>query len=174
MVDMSNKILIAGVGNPLRQDDAFGIELINVLMKENSFPKEVVMQEVGIGGIHLVQELHVGYQALILLDAVDWNLEPGTVSLRVVDKVQHVEDLPKAEKRDFLADMHYTNPVRAMMLARSLNVLPRKVYILGCQAKDTSDFAIGMSREVTLAIPTAVEMLTDWVNTYVESHNIEV
>lgn len=159
------KILIAGVGNPLRQDDAFGIEVVKVLQNENLSDK-IVIQEVGIGGIHLVQELHSGYKVLMLIDAVDWELEPGDISLRVVDSVKHVEDLPKAEKRDFLADMHYTNPVRAMILAKSLGVLPDEVYLLGCQAKLTEDFAIGMSDEVTAAVPKAAELVKEWVVNY--------
>lgn len=156
-------ILVAGVGNPLRQDDAFGIEVAKKLIDENPDPDNIEIQEVGIGGIHLVQELHNGYKVLILIDAVDWDLDPGSISLRVVDKVKHVEEMPKEEQRDFLADMHYTNPVRAMILAQSLNVLPEEVYILGCQAKDTDDFAIGMSTEVQQAIPKAIVLLKDWI-----------
>ena len=72
------KILIAGVGNPLREDDAFGVEMINALIEQSDFPAQVVMQEVGVGGIHLVQELHAGYEVLILVDAVNWNLNLGT------------------------------------------------------------------------------------------------
>ena len=157
------KMLVAGVGNPLRQDDAFGIEVAKKLIDENPDPENIEVQEVGIGGIHLVQELHNDYKVLVLIDAVDWGLEPGTISFRVVDKVKHVEEMPKAEQRDFLADMHYTNPVRAMILAQSLNVLPPEVYILGCQAKDTDDFAIGMSAEVQQAIPKAIDLFKNWI-----------
>ncbi len=165
-MDDSRKILIAGVGNPLRQDDAFGIEVVNSLIDEDPLPKQVVVQEVGIGGIHLVQELHNKYDVLILVDAVDWELPPGRISLRVVDEVKTVSELAKDEQRDFLADMHYTNPVRALILARSLEVLPKKVYLLGCQAKDTDEFAIGMSAEVQEAIPEAKELLKKWVKDY--------
>jgi len=154
---------VAGVGNPLRQDDAFGIEVAKKLIGNNPDPENIVVQEVGIGGIHLVQELHSGYKVLVLIDAVDWDLEPGTISFRVVDKVKTVDEMPKAEQRDFLADMHYTNPVRAMILAQSLNVLPPEVYILGCQAKETDDFAIGMSKEVEQAIPKAVDLFKNWI-----------
>lgn len=162
-------MLIAGVGNPLRQDDAFGIELVNRLKEQHTFPDNVIVQEIGIGGIHLVQELHAGYDVLILLDAVDWGLNPGDVSIRIVDKVKRVDELPKVERRDFLADMHYTNPVRAMILAQSLNVLPDEVYILGCQAKDTDDFAIGMSEEVLSAFPKAMELVIEWTNNYLNN-----
>ena len=157
------KILIAGVGNPLRQDDAFGVEVAKLLIEHNPYPDHIEIQEVGIGGIHLVQELHSGYEVLVLVDAVNWNLDPGDVSLRIVDNIKSVEEMTKTEKRDFLADMHYTNPVRAMMLAQSLNVLPKEVYLLGGQAKETDDFAIGMSGEIKSAIPKAIRLLEQFL-----------
>ena len=169
MNSSEGKMLIVGVGNPLRQDDAFGIELVNRLIKQHTFPDNIIIQEIGIGGIHLVQELHTGYDVLILADAVDWGMNPGDVSIRIVDKVKRVDELPEVEKRDFLADMHYTNPVRAMILAQSLNVLPEEVYILGCQAKDTDDFAIGMSDEVLAAFPKAIALAIEWTNSYLKN-----
>ena len=43
------KILIAGIGNELRQDDAFGMELVKRLDIKD-FPKGVKIQEVGLEG----------------------------------------------------------------------------------------------------------------------------
>ena len=71
--------------------------------------------------------------------------------------------MPYDQKREFLADMHYTNPIRALMLAKALKVLPEKVYILGCQSLKHDDFAIGMSDEVEKAIPKAIEKLSKWL-----------
>jgi len=51
------KILVAGIGNELRQDDAFGMEFIRRWQKLK-LPPHIHNMEVGIGGIHLVQELH--------------------------------------------------------------------------------------------------------------------
>lgn len=160
------KILLAGIGNELRQDDAFGMVLAKKLKETASFEANVNVQEVGIGGIHLVQELYNEYDVLVLLDAVSWDLDAGTVSMRIVEGVTDITQMPTQEKRTFLADMHYTNPVRAMMLAKALDVLPKEVYILGCQAKETDDFAIGMSAEVEAAIPKAQELLIDWLEKY--------
>lgn len=156
-------ILIAGVGNELRQDDAFGIELARELMKRNALPPSVKVMEVGIGGIHLVQELHDNYDILILLDAVKWGGEPGSVYLRELEEIRDIRRMPADQKRAFLADMHYTNPLRALMLARALGVLPPKVLILGCEAAHHDDFAIGMSEAAQAAIPQAVKKLESWL-----------
>ena len=158
------KILIAGVGNELRQDDAFGIEFVRRWDKEVSPCDHIVTMEVGIAGIHLVQELHTGYDVLIIVDAVDYSREAGSISIERVEKLGDIEAMPLVEKREFLADMHYTNPTRAMMLAQSLKILPSEVYLLGCQSKKHDDFDIGMSREVEDAIPIAIEKLKGWIS----------
>ncbi len=158
------KILIAGVGNELRQDDAFGIEFVRRWNDTVTHFDNVTTIEVGIAGIHLVQELHTGYDVLIIADAVDYRKKAGLISIEKVEKISKVETMPLDQKREFLADMHYTNPVRAMMLAHALKVLPPKVYILGCQSKWHDDFNIGMSDEVTSAIPIAISKLIEWLD----------
>ncbi|MGI9544559.1 MAG: hydrogenase maturation protease [Cyclobacteriaceae bacterium] len=157
------KILIAGVGNELKQDDAFGIELARSLLKENGLSPNVKVMEVGIGGIHLVQELHEGYDVLVIADAVDYGGDPGQIYLRKLESIGDIEEMPTQEQRTFLADMHYTNPIRALMLAKALKVLPSQVMILGCEAQNHDDFAIGMSKKVIAAIPKAKEVINHWL-----------
>jgi len=157
-------VLIAGVGNELRQDDAFGVEFVREWDREMPKYPHVKTMEVGIAGIHLVQELHAMYDILVLADAIDYDLEPGVISLERVEELADIEEMPLLKKREFLADMHYTNPTRAMMLAKALKILPKDVYILGCQSAMHDDFALGMSDEVTAAIPVAVKKLSNWLN----------
>lgn len=162
-MNVHGDILIAGVGNELRQDDAFGIEFVRLWEKEMPSYPNIKTMEVGIAGIHLVQELHSGYDILVLADAVDYKRSPGSISIERVEELADIEKMPLDKKREFLADMHYTNPTRAMMLAKALNVLPEDVYILGCQSAKHDDFALGMSDEVTAAIPKAVQELSHWL-----------
>ena len=162
---MLKKILIAGVGNELKQDDAFGVEFAKKFRDSVSHLANIMVMEVGIGGIHLVQELHAGYAILVLVDAVAWGEEPGHIYFREMEKVSDIEEMPVFEKRTFLADMHYTNPIRALMLAKALKVLPNEVYILGCEAAEHDDFAVGMSRVVEDAIPKAIGQLQSWLST---------
>ena len=66
MQNDQTKILIAGVGNELRQDDAFGVLLAQKLQQEVLFPPSVKVMEIGSAGIHLVQQLFDSYDILIL------------------------------------------------------------------------------------------------------------
>ncbi|TMM56708.1 hydrogenase maturation protease [Maribacter algarum] len=161
---MQKKILIAGVGNELKQDDAFGIEFAKIFRPKVAHLDNIMVMEVGIGGIHLVQELHASYDILVLVDAVAWGEEAGHIYFREMEKVSDIEEMPVFEKRVFLADMHYTNPIRALMLAKALKVLPAEVYILGCEAAEHDDFAIGMTTVVTEAIPKAIDKLLSWLS----------
>ena len=164
------KILIAGVGNELRQDDAFGLIVARELLKNKSRHPNVMIQEIGIGGIHLVQELHNQYDILVILDAVNWGGKAGDIYWRIAE-TDDINELPKDEKRNFLADMHYTTPVRALMLAKAVNVLPTEVYILGCEALTTAEFEMGISDEVKQAIPKALEQINKWLDTKIGSYN---
>ncbi len=156
------KILIAGVGNELRQDDAFGVLLAQKLQQETSFPPSVKVMEIGSGGIHLVQQLFDGYDVLILLDIVKWGGAAGTIHFKEVE-VKDITQLPKDEQNEFLADMHYINPLKALMMAKALNVLPKQVLFLGCESEEHEEIGIGMSSAVEEAIPVAVKKIEDWV-----------
>ncbi len=159
---MSPRLLIVGVGNVLRGDDGFGIEAAHRLMARDDVPDGAKVIETGIGGISLVQELMDGYDALLLLDAVDRGLAPGELVLLEAE-VPDIDDLSPMERQDFLADMHFANPNRALMLARALGALPPLVHILGCQSGAHDDFVWGMSESVNEAVPAAVERSLLWI-----------
>ncbi len=131
---MKPRVLVAGMGNDLRQDDGFGIAVIRRYAKAG-VPESVRVYEAGIAGIGLVQELMDGYEALVIVDATDRGGEPGTVYLLEAE-VPASEELTEESRQEFLADTHLTVPSQALTLARALDILPPTVYILGCQPKE--------------------------------------
>ena len=163
------KILIAGMGNVLRRDDGFGVEVARRLARRwagtgalgagtGALPLHIVdthgqvkVIEVGIGGVHLVQELMDGYDMLLVIDAVERGSAPGTTHV-LEAQVSDLSDWPDDARQDFLADMHYTTPSKALILAKALGVLPPKVFIVGCQPADAADLGIGLSETVERAI----------------------
>jgi len=151
-------VLVAGVGNVLRGDDGFGIAVVQQLAKRRDLPPTVTVVEVGIGGISLVQDLLDGYDALLIVDAVDRGGVPGTIYL-LEPEVPDLAQWPFEQRQDFLADMHMTTPSRALILARALGVLPPIVYMLGCQPITCDDLVIGLSEPVECAVAPSVERL---------------
>lgn len=148
------RVLVAGVGNKLRADDAFGVEVASRLMAMD-LPAGVKVVETGIGGIALVQELQSGYDALVVVDAVDRGRPPGHVMLIAVE-VPHVDDMEWGERYDFLADVHLATPERALIMSKALGVLPDNTLMVGVQPVDAETPGIPMSPEVTAACDVAV------------------
>jgi hydrogenase maturation protease len=105
--------------------------------------------DVGIGGIHLVQELLDPARALVLVDALDLGREPGTV-LVIRPDVREPAGL------DDLIDMHYATPERALMLANALGVLPETVWLVGCQPADADRLGDTLSPAVAAAVEPAI------------------
>ena len=158
------KVLVAGIGNDLCQDDGFGIVTLRRL-SERGAPEGVRLYESGIAGIGLVQELMDGYEALIIVDAVDRDGEPGTLYL-LETEVPALDDLSAESRAEFMADMHYTVPSRALILCKALDVLPPRIYFLGCQP---ASYGLGMELSapaeaaVDLAIERIIELASELV-----------
>lgn len=150
------RVLVAGVGNVLRGDDGFGVAVAD-LLAASPLPAEVRVMDVGIGGIHLVQELmRERADALIVLDAVELGRRPGTV-LVLRPEVLDLSTMGLKERNDQLADMHYATPERAFMLARALEVLPQSTWVVGCQPVDARSWVQELSSPVSGALETAQE-----------------
>ena len=108
-----------------------------------------------IAGIALVQELQDGWDALIIVDTIDWAKSPGTI-LVIDPDVVDVESLDWAARHDLLADMHLATPERALMLAKALGVLPHVVRLIGCQPLDAGRVGIGLDPIVAAAVDEAI------------------
>lgn len=148
------RILVAGVGNLLHGDDGFGVEVARRLAAR-TLPAGVDVIETGIGGIALVQELQAGYDALIVLDAVDRGRPAGTV-LVIEPDVIDVFMMSPIERHDMLADMHLATPERALMVANALGVLPARRLLVGCQPLEIEVLRVGLSAVVAAAVEVAV------------------
>ena len=147
------RALVAGVGNVLRGDDGFGVAVAERLAR-TSLPEGVTVVETGIAGIALVQELQRGWDALVVVDAVDRGRPPGTVMVIEPDVID-VGGLSWDERNDLMADMHLATPDRVLVLARALGALPAWVRIVGCQPKDAHSAYEGLSVEVAAAVGLA-------------------
>lgn len=153
---MKPRVLVAGMGNDLCRDDGFGIVAVRRFVAAG-VPEGVRVVEPGSGGISLVQDLMDGYEALIIVDAVDRGGEPGTIYL-LETAVPNFADLSGEEQRAFLGDMHATVPSRVLTLAQALGVLPGVIYILGCQPM-VYDLGMGLSAPVARGVIEATRRL---------------
>lgn len=154
---MSGRILVACVGNTLRTDDGVGPVVAGLLADRAT--ESMVVADFGIGGIHMVQALmEEQFGALVVVDCADRGRPPGTV-MEIEPEVLDVHLLDHTEKYDYLADMHYTKPERALALARGLGVLPPRVVLVGVQPED----AESLGQKLTARVAAAAEVAASHV-----------
>ncbi len=149
-------ILVVGVGNVLKGDDGFGIQALAAFRRQ-PHGVHVKCLETGIGGIHLVQELMRGYDAVVLFDAVDRGEAPGRLTV-LEPLLPDLQELSETERRDYFCETHYATPIRALTFARELGVLPATVRIIGCQMADADSFGTAMHPAVEAAVAEAAEI----------------
>ena len=151
------QILIACIGNILRRDDGFGVEVAKRLLSNGTLPKSVKVAELGIAGVSLVQDLlGCRYDALIIVDTMHRNGKPGTVYKLEVN-LPEMSSFSQEQLREMLTDMHTTEPSKALILAKALNVLPKKVFVIGCEPESSDELATKLSEPVEQAVDKAIE-----------------
>ncbi len=152
----AQRVLVACVGNVLRGDDGFGPAVAARL--EGTLPEEARLVETGIGGIALLQELLASYEGLVVVDAVDEAMAPGTV-------VTMEPEVDGSEAH--VPDVHLANPGRVLALAKALGVLPPRVVIVGCQPTDAEGLGEGLSppvlKAVGLAASRVAAIVEEWL-----------
>lgn len=137
----------------LRLDDGFGYE---VAARLGDLPEGVEVLESGIGGMMLVQELMLGCDGLIIVDAIERGAEPGT--LFVIE--------PDIDAPSQVGDIHLSNPDKVLALAGGLGCLPERRLLVGCQPLDVDGMGQQLSPAVERAVDVAVqrirEIVSDW------------
>lgn len=75
--DVSEGILVAGLGNMFFRDDGFGPEVVRRLASTHPELPGVRVVDYGIRGMHLAYDLLGGYSALVIVDALPHGTDPG-------------------------------------------------------------------------------------------------
>jgi hydrogenase maturation protease len=144
-----NKILLIGVGNPLRGDDAAGA-LAAKLIRDCTCPSFRVIEHDGEGAS--LMEAWAGAQTVIVVDAVSSDLAPGTICRYVTEK--------PLQGRLFQDSTHAFGLPEAVELSRALDRLPRNLIIYGIQGKSFETGA-PLSEEVEKAVREVVERILE-------------
>lgn len=153
-----HRVIVAGVGNVLHQDDGFGVAVVQALSRAGDLPACVELLDIGIGGMALIQSLEQPCSLLLIVDAFARGGTPGTL-YQLEPQIPDLDALSLHERRDYLADTHYATPMRALAFARSIGRLPATVRILGCEPVEADELGIGLHAPVADAIGPACELI---------------
>ena len=138
---------IIGVGNRAAGDDSIGMRVLDAL-RQAELPPNVVLVEAGLAGPGLVSQMEE-YAKVVLVDAVNMGLSPGTVRTFTPDAVKSVKPVDRLS-------LHSCDLLEIIELASRLGVGPEEVVIVGIQPEPMAS-GRDVSEEVLTAIPTAVE-----------------
>ena len=134
-------ILIIGVGNAYRGDDAVGLRIAQDIKKKS--PDHVNVIEQSGDGISLMDSWKDS-DAVILIDAVHSGAQPGTIHRFDV----HTQTIPT---KFFHYSTHAFGVAEAIELARALKQLPKNLIVYGIEGK-CFEAGIGISLEVEKAV----------------------
>ncbi len=144
-------VVVIGVGNRLRGDDAAGLEVARELAARAS-DVEITVRELEGGALALLDAWE-GAEAVVLVDAVSCGAAPGAVHR--MDASQ--EPIPARLRSP--SSTHAVGLAETIELARALGRLPGRVVVFGVEGR-CFDAGRELSREVRSVIaPLAEEVL---------------
>jgi len=149
----TSRILVAGIGNIFLGDDGFGSEVIRHAPQRLAGP-HVQLVDYGIRGMHLAYDLLDGCDALVLVDAIPGQGAPGSLHVFEADH----ESLTATAG----LDAHAMDPAAVFASLNALGGTPPYTVVIGCEAANV-DEGIGLSAEVSAAVPEAVKALEEIV-----------
>jgi hydrogenase maturation protease len=154
-------ILVAGIGNIFLGDDAFGVEVAQ-LLSLREWPSNVKVTDFGIRGYDLAYALLDGYDATILIDACPRGEPAGT--LYVIEP--ELNDIGGAEDQLCAVEAHGMNPLNVLRLAASMGAPLKQVLLVGCEpgTLGPEEGQMGLSAPIAAVIDEAVKLVESVVN----------
>lgn len=149
-------ILVAGIGNIFKGDDAFGCELVKRLTGVD-LPQDVTVIDFGIRGIDLTYALLDGYRAAILVDTVARGGSPG--DLYLIEPEPLTDD---PDPSDLMMSAHDLDPAKVLRLVRAMGGTCDRILLVACEPLtfgDEHDGAMGLSPPVAAAVDRGAEMV---------------
>ena len=147
------RLLVAGVGNIFRGDDAFGVEVVRRLAGRN-LPDGVRAIDFGTRGHDLAYAILDGYDGVILVDATAGDGPPGMLYT--------VEPAPAEVAKPALFGTHAVDLPGVFATVRALGGTLPALYLVGCEPAELGsdeEGMMGLSEPVAAAIERAVELV---------------
>ena len=150
MKGQKSRVLVIGVGNDYRHDDAAGLIVARRLREKNL--QHITVREMSGEGAALISAWQ-GADCVIIVDAVQSGAAPGTIFRFEA----HREPIPT---NFFCYSTHAFGVAEAIETARSLGQLPQSLIIYGIEGKDFS-VGEGLSPEVQRAAEEVAQLILD-------------
>ena len=141
------RVLILGIGNLLWADEGFGVRAVEELHRHYTFPDTVKLLDGGTQGLYLIEHV-TSADILVVFDAVDYGLPPGTIKLVEDDEVPRFLGAKKMS-------LHQTGFQEVIATAELLEKAPARLYLIGVQPVELDDYGGSLRPEVKAQIEPA-------------------
>ena len=152
------RVLILGIGNLLWADEGFGIRVVETLHENYSFPDNVEVMDGGTQGIYLVQHVQQA-DVLVVFDAIDYGLEPGTRKIILGDEVPKFMGAKKMS-------LHQTGFQEVLAMAEFTGNYPEHLMLVGVQPVELEDFGGSLRPEVQAQVEPAISIALDYLEQF--------
>ncbi len=152
------ELLILGIGNLLWADEGFGVRAVEALHRRYELPDGVTVMDGGTQGLYLLPYVQ-GARRLLIFDAIDYGLEPGTLKQVRDDEVPRFTGAKKMS-------LHQTGFQDVLSAADLLGGLPEAMLLIGVQAEQLDDWggtlSACVSAQIEPAVAAAAAQLAEW------------
>lgn len=149
-------VLILGIGNLLWADEGFGVRAVEEFHRQYETPDNVTCLDGGTQGIYLVQQVRDA-DVLVVFDAVDYGLPPGTMKRVEGDEVPKFMGCKKVS-------LHQTGFQEVLAMAEMMDDYPEKLLLIGVQPVELDDFGGGLRDEVKDRVDPAIQMAVEYLD----------
>lgn len=146
--DTQHAICVLGIGNVLWADEGFGVRCIEALQQRYEFASDVRLIDGGTQGLYLIQHVQEATH-LLIFDAIDYGLLPGTLKLVENEEVPRFMGAKKMS-------LHQTGFQEVLSLAMLTEKYPQAVMLIGCQPEELEDYGGSLRPRVKLALEDAL------------------
>ena len=147
------QILVLGIGNLLWADEGFGVRAVQELHRRWRFPQRVSLVEGGTQGFNLLSHVQDA-DRMIVFDAIDYGLPPGTLKVLSNDQVPRFMGSKKLS-------LHQTGFQEVLGVADLTGRLPVELVLIGVQPEDMEDYGGRIRPVVKAQIQPALEIALD-------------
>ena len=157
-LDYACDILVLGIGNLLWADEGFGIRALESLHEHWRFGPGVRLLDGGTQGLYLLPFVE-SCRRLLIFDAVDYGLRPGTIKIVQDGEVPAFMGAKKMS-------LHQTGFQEVLSIAALRGWQPEKVVLIGMQPEVLEDYGGSLSEVVKDKLEIAVETATRFLNSW--------
>lgn len=148
--DCTPSICVLGIGNLLWADEGFGVRCVEALQQRHAFAPHVALVDGGTQGLYLIQHVQSA-DCLLIFDAIDYGLAPGTL------KIVRDDDVPRFMGAKKMS-LHQTGFQEVLSLAQLTGKYPTQVLLIGCQPQELDDYGGSLRPVVKAAMDEALAL----------------